>query len=567
MFEAHLQVVAETASEALREALSARGYTLAPVLSTLPEAFPPDSALVLLDQALASEALRQQYESQWQIPVLLFEPVQALQDLTRLCVRIELALNQRSEVRFRHLIQHVADILVILDADGRPRYLSPSLKQITGYAPEELMDKSPLEIVHPEDQLRVGAAIARCKDDPASPVRFEYRHIHREHGYVTLESMAQNFLSHPEIQGFVVISRDLSERQRAQDSLQASEARYRIIAEQTGQMLYDWDVASGQIYWAGSIEQITGFSVADYQAVNIERWEALIHPEDRPMAMNALDLAAASPDGSYSLEYRLQRSDQSYVYVEDNGIFLKDDQGEAYRMLGTMKDVSERRAASEQLHKALKERGILLQEIHHRVKNNFQIMISLLNLQVRKLKASPAYLPLIEARDRIRSMALVHDQLYRLDDMSSINMQNYLKDLAKDLQRFSTAVPVQLRLDLAPVLLEMQQAIPCGLLVNELLTNAFKYAFPPESSADQPHWVKVGLSQQDGHIVLQVADSGIGLPARIDPETQNTLGLQLVRGLIQQLKADYTLTRGPGTDWQIRFVPRKESVPDSLLSL
>lgn len=558
MFEAQLQVIAASASQALQDALQHRGYELLSVISSPPDALPPQTALVLLEQGLATEAMRQQYQQQWQVPVLLFEPQQALADLTRLCVQIELAISQRSELRFRHLIQHVADILVMLDAEGRPRYLSPSLQQITGYAPDELMDKHPLEIVHPDDQQRVAEAIARCKRDPASPVRFEYRHIHREHAYVTLESVAQNFLSHPEIQGFVVISRDLSARQRAQQSLQDSEERYRIIAEQTGQMLYDWDVPSGKIYWAGSIEQITGFSEADYQRVNIERWETLLHPEDRNMAMAALDQAAASAEGSYSLEYRLQRSDQSYVYVEDNGIFLKNTAGEAYRMLGTMKDVSERRAASEQLHKALEERGILLQEIHHRVKNNFQIMISLLNLQVRKLKDSPAHLPLIEARDRIRSMALVHDQLYRLDDMSRINMRDYLKDLAKDLQRFSTHVPVQLKLALEPVQLDMQQAIPCGLLVNELLTNAFKYAFPATvTQSSQDAWVKVGLRQAGDRIVLQVADSGVGLPAEIDPEQQSTLGLQLVRGLMQQLKAGYTLSRVAGTDWQISFDRRK----------
>ncbi|MBF2051869.1 MAG: PAS domain-containing protein [Candidatus Sericytochromatia bacterium] len=557
MFEAQLYMVSASPTQALQDALSQRGYGLAPAVSSPPDALPPKTALVLIDQGLANDVLRQQYQQQWQVPVLLFEPMQALGDLTRLCVQIELAISQYSELRFRHLIQHVADILVMLDAEGRPRYMSPSLQQITGYAPDELMDRHPLDIVHPDDQTRVAEAIMRCTRDPTSPVRFEYRHIHREHDYVTLESVAQNFLSHPEVQGFVVISRDLSERQRAQQSLQASEERYRIIAEQTGQMLYDWDVLSGQIYWAGSIEQITGFSEADYQTVNIERWEALIHPEDRRMAMMALDAAAASAEGSYSLEYRLQRSDQSYVYVEDNGIFLKNADGEAYRMLGTMKDVSERRAASEQLHKALEERGILLQEIHHRVKNNFQIMISLLNLQVRKLKDSPAHLPLIEARDRIRSMALVHDQLYRLDDMSSINMRDYLRDLAKDLQRFSTATPVQLKLELAPVQLDMQQAIPCGLLVNELLTNAFKYAFPDTvlPVAAQP-WVKVRLSENAENIVLQVADSGVGLPAEIDPEQQNTLGLQLVRGLMQQLKADYTLLRDQGTDWQIVFARR-----------
>jgi len=575
MFDACLQIIspALASTSELAQVLAQQGYEILPPLETWPAKLTQATDLLLVDASLIPDPGQlKALEWQWQCPILILlaEQPQAAADmpaghlswpgeLPRLCVQIELARQAwekqlRTEPAFRSLIQHVADILVILNADFSPRYLSPSLEQITGFKPEELMQKGPFEIMHPEDIPQVGAAIERCQADPSKPVRFEYRHIHSEQGYVVLESVAQNFLHHPEIQGFVVVSRDITERTRIQELLQISEQRYRIVAEQTGQVLYDWDVTSGQISWVGSIEAMTGFSYEAYQAVDIQRWESMIHPEDRTYAMEALQEAEAS-DGRYSIEYRLQRQDLSYFYVEDNGVFLKNQAGIAYRMLGTMKDVSERRQANARLHSALQEREILLQEIHHRVKNNFQIMSSLLNLQARKLSEPEAQKQLLEARDRIRSMALVHDRLYRLANMADIDMADYLSALVKELHRFSFASQVELRLALEPVRLDVEQAIPCGLLVNELLTNAFKYAFPSENNP-LAAWIQVGLSQREHEICLMVHDSGIGLPESVDLEAHQTLGLQLIKSLAQQLQARFVLERSQGTRWEIVFEKR-----------
>lgn len=341
-------------------------------------------------------------------------------------------------------------------------------------------------------------------------------------------------------------------RAEAHHFIEASEQRYRLVAEQTGQMVYDWDMQSGRIHWAGAIEQITGFHAVSYQDVDIERWEALIHPDDRPETMATLDKAVQA-EGRFSMEYRHQRRDGSYVWVEDNGIFLLNEQGAAYRMLGSMKDVSERRRASLALEQALHEREILLQEIHHRVKNNFQVIISLLNLQLRKLKDLNAVSHLFEARNRIRSLALVHEKLYQQDNVAEIDLPDYLTLLAKELHSAGVlqAPGVRLELDLDPVHVEVEQAIPCGLLVNELLTNAFKYAFAPDWEGQGR--VSLTVRAHAGTILLKIADNGQGIPADIDPESSQTLGLQLVRQLVRQLGGSCELSREQGTRWEIKF--------------
>ncbi|MBI5267182.1 MAG: PAS domain S-box protein, partial [candidate division Zixibacteria bacterium] len=139
---------------------------------------------------------------------------------------------------------------------------------------------------------------------------------------------------------------EIADRRRAESELKQIEQRYRIVAEQTDQVLYDWNVKTGTIHWAGAIEELTGNTLFEFADVDINRWEELIHPNDRADALEVLD-AAAKGDGKYACEYRFQRRDGTYVYVEDVGRFLKDDHGLAYRMLGAVKDISERRRADE----------------------------------------------------------------------------------------------------------------------------------------------------------------------------------------------------------------------------
>ncbi|MGV3523204.1 MAG: sensor histidine kinase [Candidatus Sericytochromatia bacterium] len=553
-----------TLSRELADLLISRGYPPPHMYAELPgEQGSADVLLLEAAQMISSPAAL----SYWQGPVLTWhtEPGETSGpnqicwpgDEVEMLVSLEVArrlpppLLER-ERPFQLLIQRFSDILVILGEDGLPRFISPSLEQISGYSAAEMMPHRPLDVVHPDDKARVLQCMKQCQDSPGKPVRFSYRHSHRSLGYIEVETVAQNLLHVPGIEGYVVVTRDISAHRAAMTQIAQSEQRYRIVAEQTGQMLYDWDLPSGHIHWAGAIEQITGSDPQSYQHVDITRWEALIHADDRAAAMQALDIASAG-DGRYVIEYRLERSDGSFVWVEDNGIFLKNAAGEPERMLGSMKDISERRSASNQIEKALYERGILLQEIHHRVKNNFQVILSLLNLQLRKLQNPVASTHLIEARNRIRSMALVHDKLYEFSDVSAIDGADYLQQLTQEL--YTSFLPeiggVQLIRRLHAVMLPVEQAIPCGLLVNELLTNAFKYAFPEDIPAEA--WIEISLHAEGQQICLSVADNGCGLPPEICPESASSLGLQLLRGLVRQLNARFCLERTGGTRWELRF--------------
>ncbi len=202
-----------------------------------------------------------------------------------------------------------------------------------------------------------------------------------------------------------------------------------------------------------------------------------------------------------------------------------------------------------QLETELQEKNVLLKEVHHRVKNNLQIMSSLLRMQFRS--APPEVRSQLEDyQARIQAMALVHDQLYRDSNFSSINLQNYLNKLLNYLlQTFvSDATRIELQIDAHDLILPLETAIPLGLLTNELVSNCFKYAFPDRSGI-----VKVTLTKEEEFLVLQVEDNGIGLPPDFDIAESDSLGMQLVLTLVEQLEGTLQYQSGNGTVFTLRF--------------
>jgi two-component sensor histidine kinase len=217
-------------------------------------------------------------------------------------------------------------------------------------------------------------------------------------------------------------------------------------------------------------------------------------------------------------------------------------------------DITVRKHAEEQIRVSLREKEALLQEIHHRVKNNLQIVSSLLHLQAAQVGDSPALAVFTESQNRIRAMALVHETLYRSQDLGQINVAGYLDSLCAHLFRaYGVASSrIHLDLDVADVPLDLDWAIPCGLVVNELVSNALKYAFPH----DRPGRVGVELARRpDGAYLLAVSDDGVGLPAGLDVQHTQTLGLQLVWGLTQQLAGQVQVEGMSGTRFVIVFDP------------
>ena len=223
------------------------------------------------------------------------------------------------------------------------------------------------------------------------------------------------------------------------------------------------------------------------------------------------------------------------------------------RLLERKRLLEEKRRAEEQTKASLREKEILLSEVHHRVKNNMQIIISLLRLQAGKIEDKKSVDMLKEAENRIRSMALIHEKIYQTADFANIEFGAYAKSLSKDLFKsygINTG-KVQLKIEIENIALGLDNAIPCGLIINELLSNSLKYAFPKDRGGE----IKISFKPLNDHEVeLMVSDDGIGIPAEIDIGETESLGLQLVNILAEnQLDGTLELDRDGGTAFKIRF--------------
>jgi two-component sensor histidine kinase len=236
------------------------------------------------------------------------------------------------------------------------------------------------------------------------------------------------------------------------------------------------------------------------------------------------------------------------------------------RWFGTNTDISEQRRTEEALQQAhselakqmeertreLREKEVLLKEIHHRVKNNLQVISSLLSLQAAQIK-DPLTLQLFrDSQNRVRSMALIHEKLYQSHDLARIDFKGYIQSLSSDLVRSFAAEArgVAFRLEVDAIELEIDQAIPCGLIINELVSNSLKYAFPEERKGE----VHIQFSKDGDHqFHLTVGDDGIGIPESVDYQNTGSLGLQLVNSLVSQLGGTVELRRSGGTEFHISF--------------
>ncbi len=226
--------------------------------------------------------------------------------------------------------------------------------------------------------------------------------------------------------------------------------------------------------------------------------------------------------------------------------------GEVVAIYAIYRDITERKLSEEKIKAALREREVMLREIHHRVKNNMQIISSLLRLQSRQIKNKRILDIFNVGQNRIRSMALIHESLYQSKDLSRINFADYIKRLTTHL--FSMyrigAERVQLKVDVGEVFLDINRAIPCGLIVNELVSNSLKHAFP--NGQEGKIVVKMNGNSR-GKISLIVKDSGIGFPEDLDFKKTETLGMQLVTDLVAQIDGKIKLMKEQGTEFRVVF--------------
>jgi PAS domain S-box-containing protein len=331
------------------------------------------------------------------------------------------------------------------------------------------------------------------------------------------------------------------------------DARFRLLADHAPVMLWMSGVDGLCEFFNATWLEFTGRTLLDERG---NGWAEGVHADDFQDCMDVY-LSAFVARRAFRMEYRLRRRDGQFRWLLDQGVPRYAPSGAFEGFIGSCVDITEMREAAEALRlrglalaAALREREVLLSEIHHRVKNNLQLVSSMLALQARSVGREGQH-ALLEGQRRIDSIALVHEQLYGSSNLSAVNLARYIEALIPELFRASGVGPrvaVQLRLD--EVELVPERAIPCGLLVSELVTNALKHAFPDERTGSlEVHLERV----PEARLRITVKDDGVGMKRDFPPGPGASLGLDLVDIFAKQLQAELSVDKARGTCFQLTF--------------
>ncbi len=379
-------------------------------------------------------------------------------------------------------------------------------------------------------------------------------------------------------------NQDITDRKAMEQALLDSEERLRLALEGADIASWDWDLKTGKAIFSDRFYTILEYRPGDFPATH-ESLVGLMHPDDRQNILPMVQKQIDEKQPFIEAEYRLLSRDGAWLWFLSRGRIVDyDENGVPRRLTGVNIDITNRRLmeseirslntvleqrvkdrtealsranealeeenaqrleAETKLKASVEEKSMLLKEIHHRVKNNLQIIASLLNLQSRYIRDEQTLAAIRESQNRVKAMALVHEKLYRAEDISHISLEDYVKFLANGLFQFYDAKSrgIRFQLDIQAVSVDINTAIPLGLIINELISNSLKYAFPEGRKGT----VSVTVRQEGLNLTVIYADDGIGIPAELDWKNTQSLGLRLVNTLVDQMDGTVELDRAGGT--------------------
>ncbi len=283
-----------------------------------------------------------------------------------------------------------------------------------------------------------------------------------------------------------------------------------------------------------------------------EELKKIIHPDDFEKLQKLLESHLGGKIKSVDAEHRIKHFDGRWLWVLSRGkIFKSDSENFPTKISGTIHDITERKEAQLEIEENLRTKEILLREIHHRVKNNLQVISSLLNLQSRKIEDNKALEAFTDSVSRIKTMSRIHSHLYMSDDYASIDFGRYTRKLVSDLvQSFKGSGGIDIDFEMAEFSAGIDFAIPFGLIINELVCNALLHAFPDNSGGK----IRIILKDKgEGNYIFSVSDNGKGLPEDFNPYDTESLGMKILYTLTTQIDGELSHSSGKGTTWELKF--------------
>jgi len=478
--------------------------------------------------------------------------------------RMEQELKESND-KFKLLTETIDDIIYVIDLKNQKiSYISSAVEKITGWNKESFYEDSDLwmEMILPEDRPRIRSYVSKIIGEKKGESEFNtkklnYR-IQTKDGKVKWLSESFKIIFDENEEALQVIGHaaDVTQEKESEKRYKESEKKYRtlfefnpdytILVALNGNILDVNDAAAD--FMGLTKDDLIGKKFGDIE---------LFPEEDVRLHMGKFSQALK---GQEVEPYQYPIIDKNGVrrWAEAKVVPLKlNDDINSILVIAT--DITDRKNATDKLKSSLKEKEVLINEIHHRVKNNMQIISSLLNLQKQHVIDDEVAVDVLkESQNRIRAMAMIQEKLYQSDDFSHIKFYEYIESVVSDLF-YSYNIhkdQVKLRVKVEDIYLNMETGIPCGLIISELVSNSLKHAFPDGRKGE----VCISLKISGDEYELIVSDNGIGLPENIDYKNTDSLGLQLVNNLVNQLDGKITLERGQGTKFKISFKKLKYKI-------
>ncbi len=453
-----------------------------------------------------------------------------------------------TEEKYRSLVENLNDVVFSLDNNGVFTYISPSIEQFSRhYRAEDIIGKPFTDFIHPDDLPALMESRKRTLAGEMEP--FEYRLVDRDGSTLEVRSFSRPNYHEGKITGITGIISNITQYNEIIEKLNSSEEKYRTLVENATEAIF---VTQDQMV---KFENTNALRASGFSGEELHSRPFLdfIHPDDRQIMIDRYRKRIEGEEVSNNFHFRIINKAGDARWMEISAVSITWEGKPA--VLNFMTDITERKEAEEKLRESLKEKEVLLKEIHHRVKNNMQIVSSLLNLQVDYIKEEEDRVIFLESQNRIHTMALIHEKLYQSDDLVRIDFSEYLRNLLQTLMRSYDVSPglIEVKTEVHGIFLSIDSAIPCALVANEIISNCFKHAFPEGRSGEIVLSLKSVKGAGGDEYVLEVRDNGVGIDVSQDIEDTKTLGIQLIRTLTRQLKGSLNISSNGGTSYTIVF--------------
>lgn len=460
----------------------------------------------------------------------------------------ELKLKE-SEERIGAIFNTVKSGIILVDKQGIIDFANQHMIELFGFNLSELIGMGYLDLTSDSVREKAGNSMLTLIKGEIDHVLLE-RLYQRKDGSVFWGQISANRLLNDDgsLKGLIGVITDISDRKKSEEKLKESEDKYKTVIDTAGEAILLYDNKGDVIEANQKALKLFGFKREELVGKNLITLLPKLNINIKKALSSFKDIIIGEDISQTEWTFNNVNSEEKTVVAHYTRL-KKDEKTVGITLL--LEDITERKKAENKIIESLQEKEVLLREIHHRVKNNMQIISSLLNLQIQFEDFDETVGVLKESQGRVKSMAMVHEKLYQSDSFSKINFKEYLTNLVSDIF-YSYGIKreyIDFKLDIADLNISIDTSIPLGLIINELVTNSVKYAFPNNKKGS----IRIIFKLEDHCYVLIIADDGVGITEDIELGKTETLGLQLVMSLVNQLGGTLKLDRHKGTMYTIKF--------------